>query len=383
MAEWLLMPPGAPRLLVVAVAAGIVAAIWMRRRWCAALDECAAPPAQGGGGGSTRCLVIVARDEEERLPGLLWDLERLLDEDKALEILLADDASRDGTRRLLESFCAGRTRARLLPACPQLRGKPAWLRAAVAEGCGAQVLLSDADCRLPRGWSLALGGLLDEGLAAAGGPVLLERQAAPAAAARWQRLHWILLSGAAAALSARAAARGRGEAPSLWGGNLAFDRARLEALGGYAALAAATSNEDLTLARALARRGAPTAFRPAPPSLRVRTAAVSWSDCARQQARWATGLARLSRRQALPVLLALLWLAALAGVLLARPLLGLLLGAAGALTLASLLSELAARLGEDPVPPGEAALYLAAWPALALGALWHALRGDLRWRRSA
>lgn len=374
MADLLLLPAGLPRALVLIVAAGILAAIWLRRRWLPDDTPVGAAPAPAG---TTRCLVVVARNEERTLPALLGDLGHLLGEDEGLSILLADDASTDGTRSLFEAFCARHPpeRARLLPARPDLRGKPAWLQAAVSACRAGQLLFSDADCRLPPGWSLALGGRLAQGLAAAGGPVLLERNPPANLAARWQRLHWVLLSGLGAALSVR-----RGSAPSLWGANLAFDRAAVEALGGYAELARASVGEDLALCRALVTRGARVRLF-GDPGLCVRTAAGGWSDCARQMARWSGGLPRLAGRDALLVLAAALWLASLAGILLVKPLLGLLLGAAAALALAALLGELAGGLDEEPVTLAAAALYLAAWPPLALGALWLALRGDTNWRR--
>jgi len=401
MAEPLLLTAPWARVALLAAAAGILALIWLRRSWVAALDEPAPAPVPASGmeagdaaaGGTPaqepaspaprRSLVIAARNEEERLPGLLEDLERLLERDPDLEILLADDQSADGTRLRLAAFAVSREgRVRLLPADPAVRGKPAWLRRAVAEARGRHVLLTDADCRLGAGWSLALGALLDAGWTAAGGPVLLERGHRPGTAARWQRLHWLLLSGAGAALSARAAA-GCGAAPSLWGANLAFDRAAVDALGGYAALALADLGEDLAFVRALARRGAPVRLATSPRELCVRTAAESWSEGGRQLARWCRALPRLGGTAALLVPAAALWLAALLLVAAAKPLLGLLLAAATLPPLHALLGELAARLGEEPVTLADAALYLAAWPLVALVALWHGLRGQLDWRRPA
>ncbi|MDP2359690.1 MAG: glycosyltransferase [bacterium] len=388
MPEWLLLPPGWPRALALVVAAGILIMIWLRRAWLEELVEegsdraAAERSAPAAGGEPQRSLLIVARNEEEALPGLLQDLDRLLARDPALEIMLADDQSTDGTRPLLEAFCADAERhgrVRLLPAEPGRRGKPAWLRHGVDQCRGRQVLFSDADCRLPAGWSLALGALLDEGLIAVGGLVLLEGGATPDPAARWQRLHWLLLSGMGALLSARM----HQAAPSLWGANLAFDRAAVDKLGGYARLAAVDSGEDLAFARALARLGAPHRLAAFPLDSRVRTRPETWAGSARQLARWLAGLPRLAPLHLSLVLGAAAWLGALAAILLLRPILGLVLGGAAVLSLSALLDELAARLREERPAASETALYLAAWPLVALLALWHGLRGTTGWRRPA
>ncbi len=381
MTDLLLLPEGWPRLLVTVVGAGILALLWARRRWLSDLEDSrlrtldSVSPADGeSAGGIRRSLFIVARNEEPRLPDLLQDLEALLDQDEGLEILLADDQSGDGTRRLLQDFCDTQSRARLLERA-DIRGKAAWLRRAVPLGQGELLLFSDADCRLSRHWSLALEELLTrEGLEAGGGPVLLLPTTGGDRAARWQRLHWILLSGLGAALSARGGSE-RPTTPSLWGGNLAVRRRAVEALGGYTACSTGNRNEDLELTRRLAQAGQPVALRLWPRTLRVRTHPVSWAGSARQLARWATGLSRLSFGQRLLGLAVLLWLGALLLILLLKPLLGLLLLLVAGQALNALLSGLAAYLEEESTGPAECAEYLLLLPVLGLLAGWAFLSG--------
>ncbi|MFA7329508.1 MAG: glycosyltransferase [Candidatus Delongbacteria bacterium] len=385
MTDLLLLPEGWQRLLVPVVGAGILALLWARRRWLADLEDCRIRTQDSGGladgdpaGGIRRSLFIVARNEAPRLPGLLQDLEGLLDQDGGLEILLADDQSSDDTRRLLQDFCDTQPRARLLERA-DIRGKAAWLRRAVPLGQGDLLLFSDADCRLSRHWSLALEELLNrEGLEAAGGPVLLLPVTSGDRAARWQRLHWILLSGVGAALSARNAGSQRPTTPSLWGGNLAVRRRAVEALGGYAACSTGNRNEDLELTRRLAQAGQPVALRLWPRALRVRTHPVDWAGSARQLARWAAGLGRLSPGPRLLALAVPLWLGALLLVLLLKPLLGLLLLLMAGQALGALLSGLAACLEEEGAGPGESAEYLLLLPALGLLAAWAFASGGAR-----
>jgi dolichyl-phosphate beta-glucosyltransferase len=97
----------------------------------------------------TRALSVVvpAYDEENRIgPSLdrvlAWSRERSV----ALEVIVVDDGSRDGTARLVESYAERGVRLVRLPAN---RGKGAALRAGVAVSTGDQVLISDADFSTP------------------------------------------------------------------------------------------------------------------------------------------------------------------------------------------------------------------------------------------
>lgn len=384
MDELLLLPEGWPRLLVLAAGAGVLVLLWLRRALVEELDgplereaDLGTPScATGEDGLIRRSLLLVARNEEERLSALLRDLSALLDEDPALEILLADDASTDGTRALLDAFCLEHGRAELAAAAPHA-GKAAWLVRLVPRARGGLLLFSDADCRLPRRWSLALAACMErEGLAAAGGPVLLTTEAGDTALNAWQRRLWLLLSGVAAALSRRSARRGSPSTPSLWGGNLAVDREALERAGGYEACAGAGRNEDLSLVRSLVRAGMPTGLRALPRDLRVRTHPVGVAGSARQLARWAAGLARLAPLHSAMALLPLAWLTSLALILALRPLMGLVLLLAAGHALGALLHALATRLDEAPAGLSDGLLLLAGLPVMGLLALGAALRGE-------
>jgi hypothetical protein len=399
--QLLLLPEGWPRLLALVVATGILALTWARRVLVEALHSEGdaekalsleiMPVAEGPSSKMNeelppqRSLVLVARNEACRLPALLGDLERLLEEDEGLEILLADDSSTDGTRQLMEDFAAQARAGRvtLMPAFASRRGKPAWLRHTVSQCRGQVLLFTDADCRLGPRWSRAMEELLDlrgpEPHAAAGGLVLLEECGEADAVHRWQRLHWILLSATGAALGIRRP----GRAPSLWGANLVFHRPAVEALGGYAALAAVDRGEDLHFVRSLLRANARVRLAAFPRATRVRTAAVDAPGVVRQVARWGASLFALGPLEMGLVLGMLLWLLALVGIFLVKPVLGLLLLGVALMPLGALLDELAASLGEESAGLSGAALYLAAWYLLLPAALLQGLRGDRRWRRPA
>ncbi|MCA9753988.1 MAG: glycosyltransferase family 2 protein, partial [Gemmatimonadetes bacterium] len=94
-------------------------------------------------------VVVPAYNEERRLEGSLTELaEWAAARPYAVEVLVVDDGSRDGTRALAERFAAGAPSFRVL-ALPENRGKGAAVRTGFAASTGELVLFSDADLSTP------------------------------------------------------------------------------------------------------------------------------------------------------------------------------------------------------------------------------------------
>jgi dolichyl-phosphate beta-glucosyltransferase len=94
-------------------------------------------------------IVIPAYNEEQRLPRTIEQIERYLDGQRvSYELILVDDGSTDGTRRVMDE-AAGRNARVRLEALPTNRGKGRALAAGVAVARGDQVLVTDADLSTP------------------------------------------------------------------------------------------------------------------------------------------------------------------------------------------------------------------------------------------
>lgn len=318
-----------------------------------------------------RSLVIVARDERHQLDDLFDHLRALLDhEGEQLEILLVDDRSVDGTREAMEAFAAKSYLVRLLW-FPDAKGKPDCLRRTVPECRGAQILFSDADCRMRPGWSRSLGEALDTGWDLVGGPVLLD----PADTGfRWQRANWLLLSG----LGLRATQAGR--PLSLWGGNLAFNRQAVEDAGGYEALVRGHHNEDLELARSMCHAECKVGMFAPDEDWIVRTAATADDKLPGQIARWLSGWKVLPLLARLGLLLVLCWFPALILLGIMKPALFLLVTTAMLFSLHALLVHMAERLDEVPPTLGDGIHYLLGWPPLLLLVLLATVKQAGSWR---
>jgi dolichyl-phosphate beta-glucosyltransferase len=94
-------------------------------------------------------IVIPCYNEEARLPRTIEQVERYLDgKDVSYELILVDDGSSDGTRKVMDA-AAERNRFVRLEALPSNRGKGRALAEGVAVAKGSEVLVTDADLSTP------------------------------------------------------------------------------------------------------------------------------------------------------------------------------------------------------------------------------------------
>ncbi|MEM1116070.1 MAG: glycosyltransferase [Bacteroidota bacterium] len=248
----------------------------------------------------TVAVIVAARDEEaviERCLDALMAQDYPVDR---LEILVADDHSRDRTAALVRRTAAQRVpvpagdldempvevpSVRCIPvpdAEGSLRGKANALHAAI-QATGAEVLLiTDADCAPEPTWVRATA----EQFADAEVGIVCGLARIEAGAGRFDRvqaLDWTFLLGAVSTLAeAGAPATGMGN-------NMGLRRAAYEAVGGYPALPFSVT-EDFTLVRAVAERTPWRVRFPIRPATTVWTLpTASVAEAYAQRRRWARG----------------------------------------------------------------------------------------------
>jgi dolichyl-phosphate beta-glucosyltransferase len=94
-------------------------------------------------------IVIPCYNEEQRLPRTIEQIERYLaGKGLSYELILVDDGSTDGTRKIMDA-AAERNRSVRLEALPHNRGKGRALAEGVAAARGAEILVTDADLSTP------------------------------------------------------------------------------------------------------------------------------------------------------------------------------------------------------------------------------------------
>jgi dolichyl-phosphate beta-glucosyltransferase len=94
-------------------------------------------------------VVVPCYNEEQRLPRTIELIERFLDARGGLyELILVDDGSADGTRKVMEQAAARHAGVRIV-AMPRNRGKGRALAEGVKVSQGETVLVTDADLSTP------------------------------------------------------------------------------------------------------------------------------------------------------------------------------------------------------------------------------------------
>src|SRR5713226_2688907 len=94
-------------------------------------------------------VVIPCYNEEERLPRTIEQIERYLDgAGRSYELILVDDGSTDGTRKVMDAAATHHSSVRI-EALPHNRGKGRALAEGVAAARGTEILITDADLSTP------------------------------------------------------------------------------------------------------------------------------------------------------------------------------------------------------------------------------------------
>ena len=94
-------------------------------------------------------IVVPCFNEEQRLPRTIEQIERYLDgKHAAYELILVDDGSADGTRRVMDQAARNHASVRV-EALTHNRGKGRALATGVEAAMGDEILLTDADLSTP------------------------------------------------------------------------------------------------------------------------------------------------------------------------------------------------------------------------------------------
>jgi cellulose synthase/poly-beta-1,6-N-acetylglucosamine synthase-like glycosyltransferase len=229
-------------------------------------------------------LLIAARNEAENLPHLLTALVAQTFPAAHFEVLLADDASTDGTAALVAAAAASSAFAlRLITLPPGHTGKKAALAAALAQARAPWLVCTDADCRPGPGWLAAYAQLIRQHPATnfISGPVLLTGPPT-----FFQALMGLEFAGL---IGVGGACLGRQRPTMCNGANLAYRRTAFEAVGGYFDNQHLASGDDEFLLHKIHRAFPGSARFLAQPAAIVRTAApTTLGALLRQRVRWAS-----------------------------------------------------------------------------------------------
>lgn len=227
-------------------------------------------------------VIVPCRNEEHHLEGLIASLERQEISNMAVEFILVDDHSTDGTYAKMRSICAVDERFRCISLPTTAYGKKAAITAALKSTRAEIILCTDADTRMGKDWvgamiqpfgnaetNMVLGpvALLDEKtwIQKIQGLELLALMGATAGSCYWRRP--VLANGA----------------------NLAYRRDVVEMLGYYQGIDDQASGDDVELLFRISGRYPGSVHFCKDRAAIVQTApANDFQELLRQRQRWAS-----------------------------------------------------------------------------------------------
>jgi cellulose synthase/poly-beta-1,6-N-acetylglucosamine synthase-like glycosyltransferase len=201
-------------------------------------------------------ILIAARNEEEHLAQCLENIIRLDYPGQLLEVLILNDHSVDSTLQIAQAYAKQYRHLRVInidspiPGLQvQVQGKMNALAQGIVQATGEIILITDADCRVPRGWVSEFVKYFTADVGLAGSMTLLSPLThQDTCFTRVQNLDWIFLQGVAAGTAALSLP------VTVLGNNFGFRRQAYLDTGGFAALGFSLA-EDMQLLQAIHRQG--------------------------------------------------------------------------------------------------------------------------------
>lgn len=230
-------------------------------------------------------VVIAARNEAARIGACLESLAAQTN--RNFEVIVADDASDDGTGELILNTTLARTKTVSLQVTrlDTPGGKRAALHAGIAAASGEVIACTDADCVVPPAWIEEITGVFaDESVGFVSMPVIYSdaNRQPMTPFERAEALDFLSLVGVGAA----SVFHGR---PSICNGaNLAYRKAAWQAVGGFAD-ARTESGDDEQVMRKIFRAGKyRVKFHPALAATVYTSPTGNWRAFLSQRTRWAS-----------------------------------------------------------------------------------------------
>jgi 1,2-diacylglycerol 3-beta-glucosyltransferase len=188
-------------------------------------------------------VIIAARNEEANLHECLESVANQTYPISLYEIIVVNDGSTDGTEAICNDFIKRYPNIKSIQVKDDIiiRGKANALAQGIEAGTGEIILITDADCTVPKTWVEQTANRYDSEVGLIGGFTL---QKATTPFEGMQSLDWTFILGMAAATA------GLGHPLGSIGNNLSFRRSAYDQVGGYRKLKFSVT-EDYTVVQAI------------------------------------------------------------------------------------------------------------------------------------
>jgi len=227
-------------------------------------------------------VLIAARNEDHNLAECLESVLHQSYDSERFEVIVINDHSTDGTESICQEFARRFANFSYANAREDssLRGKTNALDQGIGNARGEIILITDADCSVPKTWVEWTAKRYSNSVGIVGGITLQK-------ASNWfegmQSLDWAFLLGlASSTVSLR-------NPLSTIGNNLSFRKAAYEDVGGYRKIPFSVT-EDFMLFQSIVKTGKWNYLCPIDPKvLVISQPCSSWKELMRQKHRWGKG----------------------------------------------------------------------------------------------
>jgi len=249
------------------------------------------PEAQEAHGKPTVSVGVAARNEAANLPLLLTALVNQSYPQALYEVIVADDASTDGTADVVRQFTQRWPLVKLVDVqnrTAAISPKKNALSQAIAAGNGEIILTTDADCLVGRHWIAAMVACFtpDVHMVVGYSRTMLSNWRRATLVQKFEHFDFhAMFMAAAGAIAA-------GKAFSCSGQNLAYRRTAFEQVGGFSRIAHILSGDDVNLMQLMRRMGLRVRFAFSRHAFAGTRPVRSWRQLFNQRSRWAGNMRR-------------------------------------------------------------------------------------------
>ncbi|WP_425637369.1 glycosyltransferase [Algoriphagus yeomjeoni] len=264
-------------------------------------------------------ILVAARNEEVDLPNLLSSFEKLDYPSDRIQFLFADDQSSDSTPEILGNWCGIQPNRTFLTIAPlqtglyNQNGKANALAILGEKATGEYYFFTDADCEVNPNWIREGVSCFSETI---GLVIGITKVKAKSLLEKFQEIDWWLTLGFVKV------ATDLGVQTTGLGNNMVISKEAYERSGGFKKLPFCLT-EDLEISRAIQQSGFKIAHQLSPKMLAITKPEINFSALLEQRKRWMSGVMTLPFYWKFILSLQFIFFAAIIGLILHNPLLGL------------------------------------------------------------
>ncbi len=234
-------------------------------------------------------VIIAARNEESTLPFLLFSLTNQSYPQDLFEIIIADDNSSDGTKKVIEKYMNADSNIKIVEVQNREKAispKKNALSQAIEIAEGELLLLTDADCIVGKFWIESMVAHFDEETQMVVGfsATKINNWQTATLAQKYEYVDVFSL------FTAAGGAIKNGKYFSCSGQNISYKKNAFEKVGGFSSIAHLLSGDDVNLMQLFRKKNFKIKFSNQPETFVTTRPIRNWTNLINQRSRWSSNL---------------------------------------------------------------------------------------------